>query len=218
MSLVEYGRILLRRGWIILLLAVIAAGSAYFLSQRQTPIYRATQKVLFVPSRSDFGLTEASRLLLNNNVEYLNSTFVAQQVVDNLSLDMTAGQLLGETTITANRDSLFIQIDVDNPDPRVAERVALEWGNLLVQYRDALNQEARREDRITARIQDNPTSSLESPRPAINAAAGAVLGILLGGVIVFVLEYLESSVVRRREDLERALELPVLAIIPTTEG
>lgn len=218
MSLVEYGRILLRRGWIILLLAIIAGGSAYFLSQRQTPIYRATQKVLFVPSRTDFGLTEASRLLLNNHVEYLNSTYIAQQVISNLSLDMTPGELLSETTITANRDSLFIQIDVDNPDQGNAGRIAIEFGNLLVQYRDELNQEARREDRISARLQDDPAISLESPRPLINAAAGAILGLLLGGVIIFVMEYLESSVIRRRDDLERALEMPVLASIPTTEG
>jgi capsular polysaccharide biosynthesis protein len=32
-----------------------------------------------------------------------------------------------------------------------------------------------------------------------------------------VLEYLESSIVRRREDIERALDLPVLATIPDME-
>jgi capsular polysaccharide biosynthesis protein len=32
-----------------------------------------------------------------------------------------------------------------------------------------------------------------------------------------VLEYLESSMIRRREDVERGLEIPVLASIPTEE-
>jgi hypothetical protein len=32
------------------------------------------------------------------------------------------------------------------------------------------------------------------------------------------LEYLESSVVRRRDDIERALDIAVLAAIPATEG
>jgi capsular polysaccharide biosynthesis protein len=48
----------------------------------------------------------------------------------------------------------------------------------------------------------------------VNALAGGVLGLLLGGVIVFVLEYLESSIVRRREDIERSMDMPVLAAIP----
>jgi len=41
-----------------------------------------------------------------------------------------------------------------------------------------------------------------------------VLGAIVGVIIIFVLEYLESSVVRRREDLERMMEIPVLATIP----
>ncbi len=42
MNLIDYGRILLRRDWITLLLAAIAAASARFLNSRQTPVYRAT--------------------------------------------------------------------------------------------------------------------------------------------------------------------------------
>jgi capsular polysaccharide biosynthesis protein len=44
-----------------------------------------------------------------------------------------------------------------------------------------------------------------------------LFGLIIGVVIVFVLEYLESSIVRRREDVERSLELPVLANIPQME-
>ena len=38
--------------------------------------------------------------------------------------------------------------------------------------------------------------------------------MLLGGVFVFVLEYLESNIVRSKNDVERLLELPVLAAVP----
>jgi len=52
MLLLDYGRILLRRGWVILLLAVLAAGSAYLISTRITPVYRSIQRVLIEPARS----------------------------------------------------------------------------------------------------------------------------------------------------------------------
>jgi capsular polysaccharide biosynthesis protein len=214
MNLVDYGRILWRRGWIIVLLALIAAGSAYVLSLQQQPIYRSTVKVLIVPARFDLSLTESSRGLLNNLKEYLDSTLIAQRVIDNLQLDMTPEQLKSKVTIAADQLSLTIQIDVDLPDGELANDVAREWGNMLVQYRNERNQQSRREDRIDAQLQDNPTYTLLQPRPTINALAGAMLGVLLGGVIIFVLEYLESSIVRRRDDLERALDLPVLAAIP----
>jgi capsular polysaccharide biosynthesis protein len=67
-------------------------------------------------------------------------------------------------------------------------------------------------------LQDVARYTLLRPRPLINAAAGAILGLLLGGIIVFVLEYLESSIVRSREDVERSLDIPVLAAIPHMEG
>lgn len=218
MNLMDYGRILLRRGWIMLLLAVIAAASAYFLSTQQQAVYRSTQKVLMQPSRADLGLTEASKTLLGNHVAYLDSQFVAQQVIDSLRLDMTAADLKSKVTIAPDPLSLLVQIDVDLPDGDLANRVATEWGNMLIQYRVEENQKARREDQIGARLQDVANYSLLRPRPIINAAAGAILGLLLGGVIVFVLEFLESSVVRSREDVERSLEMPVLASIPQTEG
>jgi capsular polysaccharide biosynthesis protein len=217
MNLVDYGRILWRRGWIVVLLALIAAGSAYLFSTQLEPIYRSSVKVLIVPARFDLSLTESSRGLLNNLKEYLDSTLIAQTVIDNLRLDMTPQQLKSKVTIAADQLSLTIQIDVDLASEEVANNVAGEWANQLVIYRNERNQESRREDRIDAQLQDNPTASLLQPRPTLNALAGAVLGVLLGGIIIFVLEYLESSIVRRRDDIERTLDIPVLADIPATE-
>lgn len=218
MNLVEYGRILLRRGWIMLLLAILTAGAAYVLSAQETPVYRSTVKVLVIPARSDFGLAQTSKFQLSQFRAYLDSSLIARQVIDKLQLDMTPDQLMSAVTIAADDLSLSLQIDVDLTDGDLANRVARTWGEELVIYRNEENQKNRREDRIDARLQDDPRYDLLRPRPAINAAAGGVLGLLLGGVIVFVLEFLESSVIRHRDDVERTLELPVLATIPDSEG
>ncbi|MDX2162748.1 MAG: Wzz/FepE/Etk N-terminal domain-containing protein [bacterium] len=214
MSLLDYGRILVRRGWIIVLLAAVAAGSAYLLSRGQTPVYRATQLVLISPSRNDLGITEATLRLMNSYVVYLKSQERAQQVIDALSLDMLAGELEGAVTIQASRDNLTVQIDVDLPEGQPVGQIANEWGNLLVRYQQNENQTRRQEDRVNALLPDGPDISLLRPRPSLNAAIGAVIGVILGAVIIFVLEFLESVVIRRRDDIERGLELPVLAAIP----
>jgi capsular polysaccharide biosynthesis protein len=213
MNLTEYGRILLRRGWIIVLLVLLAAGSAFLFSRMQTPIYRATQKLLVLPSRTDAGLANANRDLLDGYVELLRSTRIAAYVIETLQLDMTPGALLGEVTIASDRQRLMIQIDVDLPDASVASDVARTWGDWLVRFREEENQRSRREDRVNAIPIDDPQVSLDQPRTAFNVIAGALLGLLVGGVIVFVLEYLESAIVRRRDDLER-VDIPVLATIP----
>lgn len=218
MNLFEYGRLLLRRGWIVLLLALLAGAGAFLYSRMQTPVYRATQVVLIQPARTDNGLTLATVQILNQYQEYLQSSLRAQEVVDNLQLDMLAGNLLGMTLIQPARESLTMQIDVTMTQCAVAERVAREWGNLLIQFRNEANQAQRQEDRVYAQLQDNPRCpTATTPNVTINAVAGALLGAIIGVVIVFALEYLESSIVRRREDLERALNLPVLASIPTGE-
>ena len=218
MNLIDYVNILWRRGWIMLLLAVIAAGSAFFLSKQQQPVYRATQRVLMQPTRADLGLTEASKTLLGNHVAYLDSQFRAQEVIDALNLDMTAADLKSRVTIADDSLNLTIQIDADMPNPQLAADVARAWGNLLIEYRNEENQRARSEDHIRASLQDAPSITLYSPKTGINVAAGAILGLLLGAIVVFVLEYLESSVVRNRDDLERSAEIPVLASIPPTEA
>ena len=218
MSLMEYGRIIIRRGWILLLLAAIAAGSAYFLSKRQSPIYRSTQLVLISPARNDFGLDQASKSLLPSYVVFLDSEDRAREVITQLQLDMTPGQLRSNTTVAADLSRRVIQIDVELADGNLANDVARTWGELLIQWRNAENQRVRLEDRINAVLPDSARFGQIRPRPVVNALAGAILGVLLGSVFVFILEYLESSIMRRREDVERVLNIPVLAAIPDPEG
>ena len=217
MKLTEYVRILVRRGWIMLLLAAIAAVSAYTLSEGQTPIYRSTQLVLVQPSRTDFGLAEAASKLLEPLVVYLNSERIAGEIIEELQLDMTPGQLKGNATIVSDKFRMVIQIDIDSTDGNIANAIASAWGRKLADYRNEQNQLVRREDRVTAHPVDYPSFYQKAPKPKVMAIVGALLGFVVGGVIVFVLEYLESSIVRRREDLERIVDLPVLASIPDFE-
>lgn len=217
MNLIDYGRIILRRGWIAVLLAVIAAGAAFGFSKVVTPEYRGTQTILLVPSRSDLGLTEAALRLINSRQAYLNSSIVAQEIINDLQLDMTAGYLLGNTTIVPNRDSLAIQIDVDLPEQNLENIgvIVQAWGQKLIDHQNELNQSSRQEDRIQARIQDNVRVFQLQPKPSLYTAIGAIAGLFLGVVIIFLLEYLESNIIRRREDIEKTLNMKVLATVPT---
>ncbi len=218
MNLTYYVRVLIRRGWIILVAMAITAGAAYGFSKVQTPVYRASQRVLLQPARNDFGLTETLRILLRSYVVFLNTDEQAKAAIERLQLDMTPGEVRSHTTISSDPTQLIIQIDVDMEDGPLAASIATELGRLLVEYRTEANRDQRREDRIEARLVDTATYGLHSPKTRINTLAGAVLGLLAGGVVVFVLEYLESNIVRNREDVEVFLELPVLAAIPAEDA
>ena len=62
-----------------------------------------------------------------------------------------------------------------------------------------------------------PVPGLDRPQTKINTAAGFVFGALLGVIVIFLLEWVESGIVRRPEDVERYLNVPVVGTIPGSD-
>ncbi|TAG08179.1 MAG: polysaccharide biosynthesis tyrosine autokinase [Verrucomicrobia bacterium] len=60
-------------------------------------------------------------------------------------------------------------------------------------------------------------NSYVTPKVSLNLALGLVLGLIFGLGIAFFLEYLDTSV-KSLEDVERYLQVPVLAVIPKDVG
>jgi capsular polysaccharide biosynthesis protein len=214
MPITEYFHILRRRGWIILLLAVLAAGSAYVFSKVQTPVYKATIYVLIKPSRSDLGLTQSAKTLLRSYVVWLNTRDNAQQVIDMLHLDQTPETLKSKVTIASDDSQFTIQIDVRDQNQKTAADVAWQWADLLRKWRESENTNAQRQDWVSAEVLDTPLVSLLSPQTKVNILAGAILGMLLGGILIFAMEYSEAGILRSPQDVERGLSLSVLGAIP----
>jgi capsular polysaccharide biosynthesis protein len=214
MALSEYLRILRRWGWIVVLMALLTAGSAYVFSAAQTKVYRSTVNIGIEPYRPDFGLTQSARSLLRYYVAVASTEKYAQQVIDRLSLDRTKESLLGDVTIASDDSRFTIQIDVDNQNGDVANDIARVWADEFIAWRNEQNAKVRREDQVGAVMLDDPKYSLFRPRTSVNTLAGGILGVLLGGVLVFALEYSAAAVIRSPEDVEKGLGLPVLGAIP----
>lgn len=218
MPLGEYFRILRRRGWIIVLLAILTAASALVFSTVQNPVYRATVNVLVQPARTDFGLAQSAKLLLDSYVAFLDTDNSAAAIIQDLQLDMLPEALRADVSIAAEAQRFLITIQVDNENGDAANDIARKWAELLVQWRNDENQKQRREDRVTALLLDAPRYVLDHPRRGLNTAAGGVLGILLGGLLIFFLEYWDAGILRTRADVERQLNLAVLGAIPSSSS
>lgn len=214
MELTDYLRILRQRGWLILLLAVLTAAAAFGFSQMQTPVYESSLRLLVQPARTDFGQAQAAKTLLRGYVQWMTSRYRAAAVIDRLKLDMLPDQLLGDVVIASDDSSFLILVNIKNTDPDLANDIARTWGDLLIQWQTENNAGLRKEDRIDIERIDDPQAGLDSPKTKINTAAGAVFGALLGLMLIFFLEWLESGVLRRNEDIERYLDIPVIGSIP----
>ncbi len=218
MVIIEYFRVFWRRGWIVALSTALTASSALLFSVVQTPVYQSTVDVLVQPARTDFGLTQSAKLLLDSYVAFLDTETSAAEVIDMLQLDTLPKTLRGDVRIAAEAQRFLIHIEVENENGDLANDVARHWAQLLVQWRNDENQKQRREDRVTAIVLDDPRYVLDHPRKGINTAAGAVLGLLIGAALVLVLEYLDAGIVRTHKDVERFLGMSVLGAIPAHGG
>jgi capsular polysaccharide biosynthesis protein len=206
--------LLWKRGWIILLVAVVATVSAYGFSKVQTPIYRANVQISINPARPDWGLAQTAKTMLRNYTINMTTHTWAQKVIDNLKLDVSTGELLSWVRTSSDESNLTIQIDVNHQDAKAAQDIAWRWSNFFVEWREAENLDLRKEDRVGAIILDAPTVSLFSPKTKINMIAAAIVGLLLGGLVVFFLEWVESDVIRTGQDVEKYIGVTVLGLIP----
>lgn len=214
MEISDYLRILRQRGWIILLMMVLVAAAAFGFSKIQTEVFQSSLRLLVLPARTDFGQAQAAKELLRSYEQWLRSSYRAQAVINELQLDMTAPALLADMQVASDNASFVINLTIENTDPDLGNDIARTWGNQLIQWQNANNDAVRQEDRINIEFLDDPQVALESPKTMINTAAGAVFGLLLGLLLIFLLEWLGSGVMRRSQDIERYLEIPVIGSIP----
>jgi len=87
--------------------------------------------------------------------------------------------------------------------------------DIFVEERTAYYNQQDKQNRIEVKIVDHTIDApLFRPNPVLNAAAGLVLGLVLGAMLVLWLEWLEADVLRTPQAIEKHLGLPVLGSIP----
>jgi capsular polysaccharide biosynthesis protein len=211
----DYLRILRKRGWVIILVAVIATTSAFVFSQFQTPEYRSSIFLNVWPARLDWGLQQTIKGLLRNYGLVIKSRETAAKVIDRLQLDITPTELQGKLTVSPIESDFLIQIDANDYDPLIARDIAQKTAEVFVERIKAYMLEQDKRDRVEISIRDYAEPGiLYRPKTKINMLAGGIFGVLVGGLVVFVLEWLEADVIRTSDDLERHAGVAVLGVVP----
>ena len=217
MELGDYIRILRKRWWIIVVAVVLTAGSGFVFSKLQHPEYTSTAEVIIEPARPDWGLAQAAKILLRTYMTVVDSDRKALAVIDELKLPMTPDQLRSRARFAVEDDRMVIKIEIEDYDGDQANDIARTWAQLLVEWRDSQNQRQRKEDRVYAYLRDEPRYVQSWPKTKIVTAAGGVFGLVIAGVVIFFLEWLEAGIVHTPQDVERQLNLVVVGAIPSTD-
>ena len=215
MQIRDYLDVLRKRGWIIILVAVITAAGAFVFSKVQTPVYRASIRLNVIPGRLDWGLQQVIKAMMRNYGGQIQSRKNLSEVIDRTQLDVTPEQLAENIRVSPIESDLLIQIDADDYDPVLAQQIAQTTAEVFVEGINVYMLDQAKDDRVNVSIRDDAQmGALHHPKWKVNCAAGLAFGALIGALVVFVLEWLESDTLRTSDDVERHIGISVMGIIP----
>ena len=215
MELGAYFRIVAKRLWIVLLAVVLTTCITFLFSKLQTPEYRSTVYLNVIPARLDLGLVQTTKMYLRNYAGQIRSRTTASKVIDRLELDLTPAQLVEKITVSPIESDYLLQIDVDDQDPILAMQIAQSTAEVFEEKIDVDMLEVDKSDRLQISLQDwAEPGALHKPDIKTNTIAGAVFGLIVGLLVVFLLEWLQADILRSTEDVERHTGLAVLGLIP----
>jgi len=202
----EYWNIARKRGWIIILVAVVAAVAALGVSRIMPNIYEATIQLSVEPARPDWGLNQATKDLMRSYTFNIQSHSMTQKAIDRAQLDMTTDQFLADLDASSDPSNLTLTIVTESRSEREAILMAQTLADVFVEDRDQWNQQIDQRDRIYInKVDDVRYAVLASPKWKVNMLAGAVFGAIAGGIVVFFLEWLQSDILHSAGDVTRAI-------------
>ena len=213
----EYGGVVRRFGWIVIVAVILAGLLSYGISSFQVEMYRATVQVSTVPARPDWGLGNSAKELMRNFVLNLRTFEVAQEVIDRAQLDMHPNEFLRLTEVAVDSSTFTIEIEARSRDKIVAEIMALTLAEYFADERTAYYAQQDKRDRIEVKtVSTEIEAARYQPQPVVNALAGGVLGFLFGVGLILLLIWIESGFLRTPDSVERTLGLTVLGAIPVS--
>ena len=205
-----------RKKILIILVAIITGGLTFIYSALIVrPQYTSTSRIYVVNhgQGEQNVLTnqalQAGSYLVKDYQEIILSQDVLEKVIANQKLTMTPKQLASKIKVSVPRDTRIVSINVKDTDPDKASQLANELRVVAA-------------EKIKAVTKVSDVTTLEEARPALspsspNIRRNTVLGVAGGAVIIIVLLTLKELLddrVKRPEDIEEVLELPLLGVIP----
>ena len=107
-------------------------------------------------------------------------------------------------------DSQVVNLTVQDPDPAQAMAIANKTSEV---FQDKIVELMNVDNvKIIVEAKMGETASPVKPKPLLNIAIAAVIGVMLGVGVAFLLEYLDQTI-KTEQDIEKMLELPVLGAI-----
>lgn len=217
-SLQDLFKTLKKRLLLIILTTIVAitiSGVVSFLYL--TPIYQSSTQILVNQEKVDINTFNAQDIqtnlqLINTYNVIIKSPAILSKVIEQLDLDTTPSALTNQITVNNEQNSQVVNISVQDANPNVAVDIANTTASVFQEEIKKLMKVDNVSILTPALLGENP--SPVKPDPMLNMAIAAVIGLMLGVGIAFLLEYLDTTM-KTEQDIEEILNLPILGLIST---
>lgn len=215
-SLQDLFKTLKKRMSLIILLTIIAVTVSGLISfLLLTPIYQSSTQILVNQEKTDVTTFNSQDIqtnlqLINTYNVIIKSPAILSKVIEQLDLNTTPTALNNQITVNNEQNSQVVNISVQDPNPSVAVDIANTTANVFQTEIVKLMKVDNVSILTPAILADNPAPV--KPDPILNMAIAAVIGLMLGVGIAFLLEYLDTTV-KNEQDVEELLNLPILGLI-----
>lgn len=212
----EWGKALLYRIWIIILCAVVCGtATLIYTANFITPKYKA-EVTMFLNNKTsgeDYYMNSSDYAVALRQVEtytkIISSNAVLDKVAESLGNGITGDQIRTMMTASAVGETEMFKVAVLSPDPELSKNIA----NAIADV--APGEIAKFGLGSVAKVVDYARSpkSRYSPSYTVNTVMGAFTGAVLAAAFIILRLQLDVRV-KKSEDLEKILSVPVLGVIP----
>ena len=215
MSLQEILKIIKKRLLLIISLMIVTISIAVVLSfYFITPIYQAQTQILVNQKvNSQEGLwyqIETDLQLINTYNDIITTPVILSKVIEELQIDATPEQLSNQITLSNGSESKVLYIEVQDSNPEQAVNIANTTAEVFKEEIPSLMNVDNINILALAKISENP--SPVNPNKPLNIAIGAVIGLMIGVGLSFLLEILDTTI-KDEKDVEEILGMPIMGIV-----
>ncbi len=213
MDMRAYLQIIRRRWWLLVMGPVLAGLAAFAVSKQLTPVYSTSATLLInqtqVPGTVQYNDILTSERLTNTYAQLIKRDQIFSDVRTRLDLPLTTDQISSKISVSTISNTQLLRITVEDPSPKLAADIANTTATAFID--DNANSLGRPGTVSVAEDARVPTSP-SKPNIKLNTALAAMMGLLVVGCLVFVLEYLDDAV-KPTDDTEAELGVTTLGVV-----
>lgn len=207
-------KIIKKRIWLIIIITLVltfasAAASVFLIS----PTYEAKVGIIIGIQQDGAKITSQEidmyRNLMQTYKDIAETNKVAQIAAEKLGNGSGTSDLINRTTVTVKEETMILNIVVRSNSAVGAYKDVQAYADAFVKRADELIPDGN------IKVMDDPQIPVSPIKPNLkfNIAIAFIAGLLVSAGIVFLLEYMDTTLVTK-EDVEKYLELSIIGIIP----